>query len=165
MNHHSKQLAGTAVASVLAVDALLHIYWLTGARWPAHDTATLSQAVLGIDASFDPPVLAPLIIVLLTGSAVTLAQVGRLGTLGDRVPSRWRRAGVTVVAGGLLARALGGVVVAAVGHENVLFSRLNLLLYTPLCFALAGAAGATIRRPPSATPERPANTNVLAATR
>lgn len=49
--------AAALVASVLTVDAVLHLYWTTGATWPAADDKSLSHAVLGTEVPFTPPTL------------------------------------------------------------------------------------------------------------
>lgn len=51
--------AGTAVAGLLAADGLVHLYWATGATWPAPDERSLSLAVLGLDTSFGPGAVLP----------------------------------------------------------------------------------------------------------
>lgn len=57
------------MAGVLAVDACLHLYWTTGASWPAHDLRAVSDAVLGTYLYFTPPVLLPIAAMLLCGAA------------------------------------------------------------------------------------------------
>lgn len=39
------------VADVHTVLAALHVYWATGATWPAPDERALSRAVLGVQLS------------------------------------------------------------------------------------------------------------------
>lgn len=58
------QWAAAAVAAVLGVDALIHLYWSTGRIWPARDTASLSRAVLNKEVPFTSPVLLPLVVLL-----------------------------------------------------------------------------------------------------
>ncbi|MEH0541655.1 DUF3995 domain-containing protein [Streptomyces sp. B21-105] len=124
--------AAALVASVLTLDALLHLYWTTGATWPAADDGSLAQAVLGTDVPFTPPVLLPLAGLLLTASAFVLAHsrrprhlILRLGTLG--------------VAAGLTLRALAGTYWLFAKETGTPFYFLNLALYTPLCAILAVA--------------------------
>jgi pimeloyl-ACP methyl ester carboxylesterase len=129
------------VASVLAVDGLVHVYWATGATWPAHDTRSLSNAVLGGTVPFTPPVVLPLA-ALLFGAAAAVYACGRPGRPAPRRP-RWPLRAVTgAVAAGLLVRALAGLVwVAGVGVAvGSPFYWLNLFVYTPLCLALGVAA-------------------------
>lgn len=47
------------LAGALFALALTHLYWATGAVWPAPDEYTLSRAVLGFGAEFGPSVTVP----------------------------------------------------------------------------------------------------------
>ncbi|WP_405439207.1 DUF3995 domain-containing protein [Streptomyces avidinii] len=127
---------GTAVAGLLAADGLAHLYWATGATWPAADERALSLAVLGIETSFGPGAVLPLAAVLLTGATAVLARTrGRGG--------RASRAVTAAVAAGLAVRGLAGLGWAAgllPSPPDSPFHALNLALYTPLCLAAAWAA-------------------------
>ncbi|MER5307971.1 DUF3995 domain-containing protein [Streptomyces sp. NPDC002773] len=125
--------AAALVASVLTADAALHLYWTTGATWPAADGRSLSYAVLGTDVPFTPPVLLPLAALLLTAAALVLAHARRPGNL-------LLRAGTLAVAAGLSLRALAGIYWLFAKETGTAFHWLNLLLYTPLCAVLAVAA-------------------------
>ncbi|MGW6846038.1 DUF3995 domain-containing protein [Streptomyces sp. NPDC054958] len=128
--------AGTAVAGLLAADGLVHLYWATGATWPAPDERSLSLAVLGLDTSFGPGAVLPLAAVLLTGATAVLAHtLGRGG--------RATRAVTGAVAAGLAVRGLAGLGWAAGlldSPPDSAFYVLNLALYTPVCLAAAWAA-------------------------
>jgi hypothetical protein len=116
------------VAGVHCLLAVVHVYWATGATWPAADQRSLSLAVLGGEVSFAPQVVLPLAVLhLLIALAVLRA---------DR--SRAARAVVTLVAAGLAARAALGLVWAfGVGTDSsTAFYWLNLFVYTPACVAL-----------------------------
>jgi len=132
------------VAGVLTADAALHVYWSTGATWPASDHRSLSQAVLGGQAPFTPGVVLPLAALLLTAAGIVYgrARRGAEGWLG-----RLLQAGTLALAAGLLARALVGIVWACgVGVEpGGTFYWLNLAVYTPLCLALGGVVVAIAR--------------------
>jgi hypothetical protein len=132
-------IAAVVVASILGLDALMHLYWLTGRVWPAHDVRQLSQAVLNMDVPFTPRVLVPLVAVL-TGGAV--AVLGEAGLLGSWLPGWVATAGTIAVAAGAFARGGAGVVWAlGIGAtRDSVFHRLNLRAYTPACFVLCGAA-------------------------
>lgn len=118
------------VASVLTADALLHLYWTTGATWPAADDGSLSQAVLGTDVPFTPPILLPLVALLLTASAIVLAHT--------RSPRHLiLRLGTLAVAAGLSLRALAGIYWLFTKEAGTAFYLLNVVLYTPLCAVLA----------------------------
>ncbi|WP_329416444.1 DUF3995 domain-containing protein [Streptomyces sp. NBC_00704] len=124
--------AAALVTSVLTVDALLHLYWTTGATWPAADDESLSRAVLGTDVPFTPPVLLPLVALLLTASGLVLAHSRR-----PRHPVL--RLGTLAVAAGLSLRALAGIYWMFAEEPGTAFYWLNLALYTPLCAVLAVA--------------------------
>ncbi|MFD7866219.1 DUF3995 domain-containing protein [Streptomyces sp. NPDC059783] len=139
----SPRAAARTVAAVLGGDAALHLLWSTGSTWPAGDAASLSYAVLGIDAPFTPPVVLPLAAALLGGAALVTARarLGRGHRLGPLL-----QAGTLAVAGGTALRALAGIGWAA-GLRTGLdpgagptFHLLNWTLYTPLCLLLAAAA-------------------------
>jgi len=80
MTDDSTRRLAVAVASVLALDAGLHLYWTTGATWPANDSRGLSMAVLNADVPFTPPVLLPLVALLLgaAGTVIARSRVNRL---------------------------------------------------------------------------------------
>jgi 4,5:9,10-diseco-3-hydroxy-5,9,17-trioxoandrosta-1(10),2-diene-4-oate hydrolase len=131
--------AGTLVAAVLAVDGLAHLYWSTGLTWPAPDSRALSFAVLGFPVPFTPGILLPLAATLFAAALLVggLARLGRVHRFGGLL-----QAGTVAVASGLLVRALAGLVWACgIGvRTDTAFYWLNLLLYTPACLGLAGAA-------------------------
>ncbi|MEU4702045.1 DUF3995 domain-containing protein [Nonomuraea dietziae] len=84
MKRQTRARAAYAAATVLAVDAAAHLYWTTGAIWPAPDVRTLSLAVLNMEVPFTPRVLLPLAAALLTASAALITTT-RLGDLGAGV--------------------------------------------------------------------------------
>lgn len=131
--------AALAVAGTLAADAVLHIYWATGLTWPARDNRSLALAVLDADVPFTPDVVLPLAAVLLTAAGLVLARErrGRAGRFGLGL-----QVATLAVAAGLSVRAVAGVAWAfGLGVDtSTPFYWLNLLLYTPLCIALAVAA-------------------------
>jgi hypothetical protein len=138
--------AGLALSGLLAADGLAHLYWATGATWPAADARALSLAVLGAEVPFTPPVVLPLAAALFTASAA----------VGARAQGRGGRATALVtgaVAAGLTVRGLAGAawalgLEAGVEDAGPAFHRLNLLLYTPLCLGFGWAAGRVLRRSP-----------------
>lgn len=133
MSEHRAVANGVAV--VLAADGLAHIYWATGSTWPAANSRSLSEAVLGAEVPFTPPIVLPLATILLGAAGVVLAR--------SRLGRRWLlQAGTIAVAVGVSVRALAGVVWAlGIGTEvGSTFYWLNLIVYTPLCAGLAVAA-------------------------
>ncbi|MEV0978249.1 DUF3995 domain-containing protein [Streptomyces sp. NPDC049915] len=137
MPHHpgtaAPARAALLVTAVLTADALLHLYWTTGATWPAADDSSLSEAVLGTDVPFTPPILLPLVAVLLTGAACVFAH-----SLRPRHPVL--RLATLAVTAGLSLRALAGIYWLFAKDTGTAFYWLNLALYTPLCAVLAVAA-------------------------
>ncbi|MEU6579102.1 DUF3995 domain-containing protein [Streptomyces sp. NPDC046805] len=125
--------AAGLIASVLTLDALFHLYWTTGATWPAADDRSLSEAVLGTVVPFTPPVLFTLVALLLTGAALVLARARRPRHLLLRI-------GTLVMTAGFSLRALAGIYWLFAKEAGTAFYWLNLTLYTPVCVVLAVAA-------------------------
>ncbi|WP_329001633.1 alpha/beta fold hydrolase [Kribbella sp. NBC_00709] len=116
------------VAGAHVLLAAVHIYWATGATWPAPDERSLSRAVLGVQASFAPQVVLPLAVLhLLLAFAALRSDRSAIG-----------RAVVASVAAGLAARVALGLVWLFT-NAGTAFYWLNLLLYTPACIALCVA--------------------------
>jgi hypothetical protein len=132
--------SGRFAAGLLAVDALLHLYWLTGATWPAPDERELSLAVLGFPAPFTAPVLIPLILLLATAAAAIEWRLrrGKEGTLGRGA----HLVTLAVAAAAAVQVPLRLAWAAGLGEPGggALFDRLNLVLYLPACVLLALAA-------------------------
>ncbi|GLX37912.1 hypothetical protein Sros01_39850 [Streptomyces roseochromogenus] len=137
----TRRRTGVALAGLLAADGLVHLYWATGATWPAPDERTLSLAVLGTEVSFGPPVVLPLAALTLTAGAGVLAHgYGRGG--------RAARAVTAAVAAGLAVRGLAGLGWAAgllPSPPGSPFHALNLALYTPACLGFGWAAARLAR--------------------
>lgn len=150
---------GVGITTVLLLDACCHLYWATGATWPAADESSLSIAVLGFGVDFRPSLLLGLALLLSTGAGLVLARayLGRRHRLGPL----WQ-AGTVAVTAGTLARGLAGVVwaVPAFGDVPASFYWINLLAYTPLCLAMA-VAGLRLLR----ADHRPAGARRGSATR
>lgn len=145
VNERIKERAGMLVAAILMADGLLHVYWTTGAIWPAHDARSLSQAVLNTDIPFKPIVVGPLACLLLLAALTALARVHRLGGLGRRIPDWLLQFGILIIAAGFLVRGVAGIGMALRGDAGTTFYRLNVVLYTPACLALFAAAVAASR--------------------
>ena len=109
--------------------ALCHVWWATGATWPAPDVRALSHAVLNLEAPFTPQVVLPLAALHL-GLAAAVLTARRSGVA---------RLVVRVLVVGLACRAALGVGWAfGIGADpGTAFYWLNLLAYTPACVALA----------------------------
>lgn len=131
-------LPAAFVAAVLLLDAFLHLSWLVR---PAADPRALSLATLNFDTPFTARILVPLVVVLTVAArSVVAVSRGRGGRLAKAV--------ALALGGGLLARAELGLAWAfGLGTDTgTPFYWLNLLLYTPLCVALAFATGAVLMR-------------------
>ncbi|MFI1385166.1 DUF3995 domain-containing protein [Embleya sp. NPDC020886] len=145
--------AGTAVAALLAADALLHAFWATGSTWPADGTEALSRGLLNADVPFTPRTLLPLCALLGTGAVGVFAHSrGRGGRVGALITA--------AVAAGLAIRGTVGLVWAAgIGTDpDSTFHRLNLAVYTPVCLTFGYAAARLARtgfRPTSSRAPRP----------
>ena len=131
-------------ASAHVLLAAVHVYWATGATWPAEDERSLSQTVLNMQVSFSPRIVLPLaaLHLLLAGAILTSA--------------RWRLSRLVVVglAVGLTARAAVGLVwITGAVDTSTAFYWLNLFLYTPLCVALCVADLKLLRARQSLVPE------------
>lgn len=142
MNDRTRTRAATVVAAVLAGDAMVHVYWMTGSTWPARDATSLSQAVLNVTVPFTPVGLLVPFTLLVTGATLLLAATGRLPRLADRLPGAVTRLGARALVAGLFARSAAGLVWASgLGTSpHAPFFWLNLLVYTPACLALFAAA-------------------------
>jgi len=116
------------VAAFHGLLAGLHVYWATGATWPAGDQRSLSLAVIGGEVSFAPRVVLPLAALHLLIAGVILRV--------DR--SRFSRLAVGLLSLAVAGRAtLGLVWCFGVGVDtSTAFYWLNLLVYTPACVLL-----------------------------
>ncbi|MEU8800393.1 DUF3995 domain-containing protein [Spirillospora sp. NPDC048819] len=132
------EMAALLVAAVLILDALLHVYWMTGRTWPARDVTSLSRGLLNADVPFTPRVLAPLVLALSGGAVTVLAQADVVLT---GLPGWLPMAGTVAVAAGLALRTLAGLAWAlGIGaRRDSTFYKLNLVLYTPVCILLTTA--------------------------
>ncbi|MEV6964163.1 hypothetical protein AB0M47_03530 [Hamadaea sp. NPDC051192] len=116
-------------AGVLGVDAALHVYWLTGATWPAVDERALSLAVLGFPAPFTARILIPLALALTVAAVALWRGTGRLARLIAMAVA----VGTAVQVPPRLAWAVG----LGSPTDGAVFRWLNVLLYLPLCALLA----------------------------
>lgn len=145
LQHSGARWRAAVIAAVLVADASLHLYWSTGATWPASSAFHLSVAVLGFGVPFRPAVLLPLAGLLLVAAVLVLGRgfLSRDHRLGWVCHSA--TAAVTV---GMALRGLLGVVwmIPAAGYLPPGFYWANLCVYTPLCLALAVIGWGQLRR-------------------
>lgn len=127
-------------ALILALIALLHVYWAFGGRWGA---AAAIPEIPGKGAAFRPGFAATLLVALALGVAVGLI-LARIEVL----PRAWPRALET----GLLWAGAAVFGLRALGEfryvgffarvRDTRFARMDRRLYSPLCLGLAGLFGA-----------------------
>jgi hypothetical protein len=131
-------------ASAHLLLAAVHVYWATGATWPAGDERTLSLTVLNLQVSFGPGVVLPLaaLHLLLAGAVLTSARwtLSRLVVAG-------------LVAGLAVRAAVGLVWITGAVDTSTAFYWLNLVLYTPVCVALCVADLKLLRARRTLVPE------------
>jgi hypothetical protein len=150
-----------AVEAALAADAAFHLLWATGSTWPASEVRTLSYALLGTEVSFAPGLL-----LALAGTALTtLALIhARARVTRDHRLYPLLQAGTLAFLAFLSLRGIAGLVwCLGIGTppDYPAYYWLNLLLYTPLCLAMAAAVFALSRH--GATPLRLRGKLALAA--
>ena len=142
------EAAGIVAATILGIDAAIHVYWLTGRTWPARDRRTLSQVVLNANVPFTPRVLIPLVLIL-AGAGTTILVRANGGGAVAWLPTWIPIVGTIAVAAGAFLRACAGVVWAlGIGsRKGTMFHTLNIVAYTPSCLILCGAATLVAFRP------------------
>ncbi|MEV0273526.1 hypothetical protein AB0H43_32555 [Hamadaea sp. NPDC050747] len=123
------RLSRRLAACVLGADALVHVYWLTGATWPAADEHSLSLAVLGFAVPFTARTLIPLALALSVAAVALWRGTGRVARLIALAVA----VGTAVQVPPRLAWAVG----LGLPTAEPPFYWLNLLLYLPLCGLLA----------------------------
>ncbi|WP_433437221.1 hypothetical protein [Nonomuraea sp. CA-141351] len=95
MKPQTRVRTGIAVVTVLAADAVAHLYWMTGSTWPARDAGSLSRAVLNFVVPFTPRVLLVPLALLLAAATLVLIALDRpawLSSPGTVIVSRLPRA-------------------------------------------------------------------------
>ncbi|GAA0701235.1 hypothetical protein GCM10010193_65070 [Kitasatospora atroaurantiaca] len=136
---------GAVVAGALGAIGVLHAAWMR-TQWPLSSPAEFADAVVGVgvDRLPTPAMCAEVAVALGAASYLVGARAGVLPAAG---PRRLRAVGTGAVAGVLLARGVGGLLLF--GPEGSgrritrteRFARLDRRYYSPLCLALgAGAA-------------------------
>jgi len=130
-----RRSSGRATAATLLALAGLHVAWGRGSTFPFRDTDRLEDAVLG-GSEVPAPLTCYAVAGLLVGAAVVVADV-------PVVPARFRRLGRLGVAGVLGTRGvlgLTGRTELIAPHATERFRRLDAMLYSPLCLALASGS-------------------------
>lgn len=138
--------ADLAATALLGVGAL-HALWATGSPWPARTHADLADTVLGQGAQVPGPAACLAVTGALTLAAALLqARRSPDGPLAV-LPFGITDLGVKVVGSVLAVRGVGGLATSTFSDRSgPRFRRRDLLLYSPLCLALAAVHLATVRQ-------------------
>ena len=135
-----RRLASLLTSIVLAAIAALHFAWARGSSFPFADHEALADSVVGTEAV--PSSEACLAVASLLTVASALVAGAPIG------PRRLRRVGVATVAGVLAVRGVAGLSgrtdLLSPGSTSTRFRRLDRVLYSPLCLALAMGAASTL---------------------
>ena len=121
----------------LAAIGLLHFIWAFS-PWPMNDAVTFSRTIGGVDDDKMPPAPSTVLVglALIGGAVLTLMVNESIPGIG---PDWLRLAGMYGLTVVLLARGLGGYFMNSGAASE--FQRLNTVLYSPLCVALAALGG------------------------
>ncbi|WKX69519.1 DUF3995 domain-containing protein [Streptomyces sp. XD-27] len=125
------------LALVLMAIGLLHFIWAFS-PWPMKDAMTFTKTIGGSDDGRMPSAPSTVLVglALIGGAVLTLMVNESIPAIG---PEWLRLVGMYGLTAVLLARGLGGYFMnsGAAGE----FQRLNSVLYSPLCVALAALGG------------------------
>jgi hypothetical protein len=127
-----------ALAGVFAALAFVHVYWAFGRQ--THENAAIPKGSDGRPL-FRPGRAATVAVavMLFTAAVIVLGDVGMLAPIG---PIVLYRGGVWVIGVVLLLRTIGDFNYVGLfkRHRVSRFARLDSLVYTPLCAALAAGS-------------------------
>jgi Protein of unknown function (DUF3995) len=133
---------GTATALGLASAGAIHAAWGLGMSWPGTDATSLARKVVG--SSIFPSSRDCFAVAGLLGIAASLvaARTRPKSIIAKIAPNPIAGLGVGVLGSVLAARGVLGFVGSATNllHTTSEFRRLNLVIYSPLCIALAAGA-------------------------
>jgi hypothetical protein len=133
-----KRVAGDVAAVALFGIGVTHAAWGAGlTTWPGTDRRSLAEKVVG--GSTFPSAGACYVVATLLGTASGL--VAMRSRLADPKAHALAHLGAKTAGSILVLRGAGGLVVSSLGvfNETAAFRRANLVLYSPLCFALGAA--------------------------
>ncbi len=142
----ARRLIGDVVAFGLAGIGALHAAWGVGiTTWPGTDLRSLAEKVVG--GSVFPSPGACYVVAVLLGTASGLMVLRSRVT--DSKTFFLAHLGTKAVGVVLVVRGAVGLLVSSSGifNETAQFRRANLLLYSPLCLALAAATLWSLHRP------------------
>jgi hypothetical protein len=122
----------------------LHVAWGLGSPLPFVDSETLADAVVGTKEVPPPSACVAVAAALAVGGAMVIGV--------PVAPAPLRRVGLLVMAGVFAVRAglgfAGRTELVSPGSSSVRFKRLDQILYSPLCAALAAGSVAACRQSP-----------------
>jgi hypothetical protein len=138
---HAGARAGTAAAAALAGIGCIHLAWGLGVTYPAKDSAALARTVVGGDTFPSPSACVAVAGLLGAAAALVSARAKPDAQPGRHVPIALAGMGSYTVGAVLALRGAVGVALSAVGAPATTpqFRLLNLIVYSPLCLALAAA--------------------------
>ncbi len=152
----SIRLVGDITASALLAISALHAAWGVGVTWPGSDPQSLASKVVGgatVPSSLDCFAVAAL---LVAASGFVVARTRPNTRLGRMLPAPMSGLGVGALGTVLVVRSGVGWLGSATNLIRTTdeFRRLNLVLYSPLCAALAAGAFAVTGLRPSVLARR-----------
>ena len=151
-----RRAVSISTAATLGGIGLIHVAWAIGTTWPAATQRDLARLVVGTNQM--PPAAASAAVATLLGFAAWLVE--QRTTVDPVLPPGLVDLGTKTLAAVLALRGAGGLVMSALSGNgaNLPFRRANLLMYSPLCLALAWGAwssaggGQQTSRPVTAAP-------------
>jgi Protein of unknown function (DUF3995) len=145
----AERAAGNAVTIALLAAAALHGAWGFGLRWPGTDSVSLANKVVG-GSTFPSSIDCFAVTGLLTfGAAMISARTRLQSPPGKNLPAPLIDIGVMAMATVIAVRGAGGMIGSATNLLTTTeeFRRLNLVMYSPLCLAIAGGSLFATGRP------------------
>ncbi len=141
--------AGAGAAATLGATGVLHGAWALGSTFPAADAQALARSVVGGDTFPSSAASATVAGLLGTATVIVAARTFPRTRLGRRLPGLLARPAVVIVSTVLAMRGVGGILVSALGMPSTTpaFRIRNLVMYSPLCIALAVALTRLERNP------------------
>jgi hypothetical protein len=146
----SGRVAGNSTAVALAAVGALHAAWGLGLTWPGSDAASLARRVVGGEAMPSSTACFGVAGLSMAAAGLVTARTRPRSVFGRSLPAPLVELGV-VTAGGVLAlRGIVGPVVSSLKlvRTTAEFRRLDVLLFSPVCIALAAGAWSTLRTAP-----------------
>lgn len=130
-------IVALVMSTVLALLALLHVYWGAGGVWPGTDSQSLARAVAGFKGSSRTPSSATCFAVALALLIAAVWPVLLSGEFGGLLPDWLVLLGGVGLAALFCGRGILGYLPGWRRHTPEMpFARLDRLIYSPLCLVL-----------------------------